>query len=277
MNGRTRGHDVALVPAVQLRTVGRPVVHAPVRPVTPTDEMWAAYFAERARALRDRLVVHYLPLLRAVAHRLGSSLPSYVDVSDLVQCGVFGLIDAVERYDPARCSRFESYAAPRIRGAILDELRAQDWVPRTVRVRVRELDRAQERLEARLLRAATTAELAAELGTSVHEVRTLGRQLQLISVEALDENSGGVSDVLADVDAPDPMSVVQATETLQQLAAAIEQLGERDRTVVRLYYMENRTLAEIGRLLGVTESRVCQLHTRLVGRLRGRLEELAVG
>jgi RNA polymerase sigma factor for flagellar operon FliA len=281
MSRRTRGHDVLPAPSAQLRTSG-PVVRAPVQPVAvspaPVEELWAAYLAEPTRALRDRLVVHYTPLLRAVAHRLGSALPSYVEVADLVQCGVFGLIDAVERFDPERSPRFESYAVPRIRGAILDELRAQDWVPRTVRGRVRELERAQERLEARLQRAATDVELAEEIGLPVQEVRSLGRQQQqMISVEALDENSGGVSELLADDGAPDPMAVVQATETLRQLAAAVEQLGERDRTVVRLYYLENRTLAEIGRLLGVTESRVCQLHTRLVGRLRGRLEELAVG
>jgi RNA polymerase sigma factor FliA len=257
------------------------MVHAPVLSVAvaavPVEELWAAYLAEPTRALRDQLVVHYSPLLRAVAHRLGSALPSYVEVADLVQCGVFGLIDAVERFDPELSPRFESYAVPRIRGAILDELRAQDWVPRTVRGRVRELERAQERLESRLQRAATDAELAGELGLPVHEVRSLGRQVQLISVEALDENSGGVSEILADDAAPDPMAVVQAAETLRQLAFAIAQLEERDRDVVRLYYLENRTLAEIGRLLGVTESRVCQLHTRLVGRLRGQLEELAVG
>jgi RNA polymerase sigma factor for flagellar operon FliA len=257
------------------------VVHAPVLSVAvsaaPVEELWAEYLAERTRPLRDRLVVHYTPLLRAVAHRLGSALPSYVEVADLVQCGVFGLIDAVERFDPERSPRFESYAVPRIRGAILDELRAQDWVPRTVRGRVRELERAQERLESRLQRAATDAELAEELGLGVQEVRALGRQVQLISVEALDESSGGVSEVLADDGAPDPMAVVQAAETLRQLAFAVEQLEQRDRDVVRLYYLENRTLAEIGRLLGVTESRVCQLHTRLVGRLRGRLEELEAG
>jgi RNA polymerase sigma factor for flagellar operon FliA len=246
-------------------------------PAAPVEELWAAYLAEPTRALRDRLVVHYTPLLRAVAHRLGSALPSYVEVADLVQCGVFGLIDAVERFDRERCPRFESYAVPRIRGAILDELRAQDWVPRTVRGRVRELERAQERLEGRLQRAATDAELAEELGLQVQEVRAIGRQVQLISVEALDESSGGVSEVLADDGAPDPMAVVQAAEMLRQLAFAVAQLEERDRDVVRLYYLENRTLAEIGRLLGVTESRVCQLHTRLVGRLRGRLEELAAG
>lgn len=281
MSRRIRGHDVGSPPSAQLRTASGAVVHAPLLPVAgsavPVEELWAAYLAERTRALRDRLVVHYTPLLRAVAHRLGSALPSYVEVADLVQCGVFGLIDAVERFDPELSPRFESYAVPRIRGAILDELRAQDWVPRTVRGRVRELERAQERLESRLQRAATDAELAEEVGLPVQEVRALGRQVQLISVEALDENSGGVSELLADDGAPDPVAVVQAAETLRQLALAVAQLEERDRDVVRLYYLENRTLAEIGRLLGVTESRVCQLHTRLVGRLRGRLEELAAG
>jgi RNA polymerase sigma factor FliA len=281
MSRRIRGHDVVPAPSAQLRAMSGTVVHAPVLPVAVSpaslEELWAAYLAEPTRALRDRLVVHYTPLLRAVAHRLGSALPSYVEVADLVQCGVFGLIDAVERFDPERSPRFESYAVARIRGAILDELRAQDWVPRTIRGRVRELERAQERLEGRLQRAATDVELAQELGLPVQEVRSLGRQVQLISVEALDENSGGVSEVLADDDAPDPMAVVQAAETMRQLGIAVAQLEERDRAVVRLYYLENRTLAEIGRLLGVTESRVCQLHTRLVGRLRGRLEELAAG
>ncbi len=284
MSRRIRGHDVVRSPSAQLNALSGPVVRAPVLPVAaqvavaePIDEVWAAYLREPGRALRDRIVVHYTPLLRAVAYRLGSALPSYVDVNDLVQCGVFGLIDAVERFDPERCPRFESYAVPRIRGAILDELRAQDWVPRTVRGRVRELERAQERLEARHLRAPTESELAAELGLSVREVRSLGRQVQLLSVEALDEASGGVSELLADDGALDPMAAVQSTETMRQLAVAVAQLGERHRDVVRLYYLENRTLAEIGRMLGVTESRVCQLHTRLVGRLRCRLEELAAG
>jgi RNA polymerase sigma factor for flagellar operon FliA len=278
MSRRIHGHDIVSIPSAQLRTSPGAVVHAPVLPVAPAvEELWVAYLAHRTRALRDRLVVHYMPLLRAVAHRLGSVLPSYVEVADLVQCGVFGLIDAVERFDPELSPRFESYAVPRIRGAILDELRAQDWVPRSVRGRVREMERAQERLEGRLQRAATDAEIAEELGLPVHEVRALGRQVQLISVEALDESSGGVSELLADDAALDPMAVVQATETLRQLAVAVAQLEERDRDVVRLYYLENRTLAEIGRLMGVTESRVCQLHTRLVGRLRGRLEELAAG
>jgi RNA polymerase sigma factor for flagellar operon FliA len=239
--------------------------------------LWRAYLDEPTRVVRDRLTVHYMALVRAVAHRVAAGLPSYLEHADLVQSGIFGLMDAVERFDPERCARFESYAAQRIRGAILDELRAQDWVPRSVRGRARELERAQERLEGRLLRGATDRELAAELGVALRDLPGLTQQVQLISVEALHESSGGASEMLADDDAPDPMAVVQARETLRQLAVAVGQLGERDQTVVRLYYLENRTLAEIGSLLGVTESRVCQLHSRLVGRLRGRLEELATG
>jgi RNA polymerase sigma factor for flagellar operon FliA len=241
------------------------------------DEQWAAYLSSRSGSVRDALVVRYTPLVRAVAHRIATSLPSYVEHADLAQSGVFGLIDAVERFDPERCPRFESYASQRIRGAILDELRAQDWVPRSVRGRLRELERAQERLEGRLRRAATDRELAEELGLTLRELRGLTQQTQLISVEALEEHSGGMSELLADDEALDPMAVVQARETLRQLGVAVAGLGERDRTVIELYYVENRTLAEIGRLLGVTESRVCQLHSRLVGRLRGRLEELAAG
>src|SRR5690606_26762080 len=197
MSRRIRGHDVLPVPSAQLRTpatTATAVVEPPARSVgvpsaAAVDELWSAYLTERSRELRDQLVVHYTPLVRAVAYRLGSALPSYVEVADLVQCGVFGLIDAVERFDPERSPRFESYAVPRIRGAILDELRAQDWVPRGVRGRVRELERAQERLESRLQRAATDAELAEEVGLAVHEVRALARQVQLISVEALELGS----------------------------------------------------------------------------------------
>ncbi len=264
---------VPFVPTL-VEIVPEPVV--PPRPA-PVDQLWSAYLADPTRTLRDRLVVHFAPLVRAVAHRVAAGLPSYLDHADLAQSGVFGLIDAIERFDPERCPRFESYAAQRIRGAILDELRAQDWVPRTVRGRARELDRAREGLENRLRRAATDRELADEMGVPVRDLRGLAQQVQMISVEALEENSGGVSELLADDRAPDPMTVVQARELSRQLTLAVSQLGERDRRVVELYYLENRTLAEIGRLLGVTESRVCQLHSRLVGRLRGRLEELTAG
>ncbi|WP_226370201.1 FliA/WhiG family RNA polymerase sigma factor [Pseudonocardia oceani] len=254
-----------------------PAAPAPAAERTPVEQLWDAYLTEPTRPVRDRLLVHYTPLVRAVAHRTAAGLPTYVDIGDLVQSGVFGLIDAVERFDPQRCPRFESYAAQRIRGAILDELRAQDWVPRTIRGRARELDRAQQRLESRLRRAASDHELAAELGVAPRDLRSVGKHVALVSIDALDDGAGGLSELLADDAAPDPMAVVQARETSRQLSMAVAQLGERDRLVVQMYYLENRTLAEIGRHLGVTESRVCQLHTRLVGRLRGRLEELAAG
>ncbi len=262
---------LAVLPDDTCRPDSGPAIDAEVA------EAWSGYLAQPSRTLRDRLVVFYVPLLRSVAQRVAYGLPTYVEHVDLVQSGVFGLVDAVERFNPQRCPRFESYASQRIRGAILDELRAQDWVPRSVRGRARELERVRERLQATLLRGVTDRELAAELGVKARDLRRLTRQVQLISVEALEENGGGVSELLVDEEAPDPGAVVQAGETSRHLAAAVGQLGERDRTLVRLYYLENRTLAEIGRTLGVTESRVCQLHSRLVARLRGRLEELAAG
>src|SRR3954454_10224047 len=284
MSRRIPGREPSPSGSVQLRASRGPVVSTPVRALPPfaasdpvdepLDEQWTEYLAAPTRWARDRLVVRYTPLVRVVAHRVMAGLPTHVDHADLTQSGIFGLIDAIERFDRQRCPRFESFAVQRIRGAILDELRAQDWVPRTVRGRVRELERAQERLERQLQRAATDREIAAEMHLPVREVQGLIRQVQVVSVEALDEISGGVADLFTDA-APDPMSVVQARETMRQLNAAVAGLGERDRTVVQLYYLENRTLAEIGRMLGVTESRVCQLHTRLVGRLRGRLDELA--
>ena len=284
MNRRIPGREPRHSGSVQLRTLRGPVVSTPVQAPSPApgsdtaaeplDEKWREYLAAPTRRARDGLVVRYTPLVRVVAHRVMVGLPTYVDHADLTQSGIFGLIDAIERFDPERCPRFETFAVQRIRGAILDELRAQDWVPRTVRGRIRELERAQERLERRLQRAATDREIAAEMHLPLREVQGLLRQVQVLSVEALDEIGSGVAELFADA-APDPMAVVQARETMRQLNAAVAGLGERDRTVIQLYYLENRTLAEIGRMLGVTESRVCQLHARLVGRLRGRLDELA--
>lgn len=288
MSRRIHGREPLHARSVQLRAWRGPIVSTQVRALAPQaddadpdsagaerlDEQWTEYLAAPTRHARDRLVVRYTPLVRVVAHRVIVGLPTHVDHADLTQSGIFGLIDAIGRFDPQRCPRFESFAVQRIRGAILDELRAQDWVPRTVRGRVRELERAQERLERRLQRAATDREVAAEMHLPLREVQGLIRQVQVLSVEALDEIGSGVSELFADA-APDPMAVVQARETMRQLNTAVAGLGERDRTVIQLYYLENRTLAEIGRMLGVTESRVCQLHARLVGRLRGRLDELA--
>jgi RNA polymerase sigma factor for flagellar operon FliA len=245
--------------------------------------LWQAYGRERDATLRDRLVLHYAPLVKYVAGRVGTGLPAHVDIADLVQSGVFGLWDAIDRFEPERGLKFETYAMQRIRGAILDELRAQDWVPRSVRSRAREVERALERLETRLQRSASDAEVATELGITVAELRELYAQLQLTSVIALDEliavGRGGTSiaETLPDDAADEPGALLDSVESRRLLAEAVSQLTDRDRVVVSLYYFENLTLAEIGRVLGVTESRVCQLHTRAVLRLRSKMLEACTG
>ena len=243
--------------------------------------LWRGYGRQRDHTLRDRLVLHYAPLVKYVAGRVGTGLPAHVDVSDLIQSGIFGLVDAIEKFEPERGLKFETYAMQRIRGAILDDLRAQDWVPRTVRGRAREVERAIERLAAKLQRTPHDHELAAELGLSVDELHEVYAQLQLTSVVALDElaaagrGANSLADILEDETAEDPVALLVDQDNRRALAEAIGLLAERDRVVVTLYYFENLTLAEIGRVLGVTESRVCQLHTRAVLRLRAKLLETA--
>jgi RNA polymerase sigma factor for flagellar operon FliA len=241
--------------------------------------LWRRFGERREQPLRDRLVLHYAPLVKYVAGRVGTGLPAHVEVADLIQSGIFGLVDAIEKFEPERGLKFETYAMQRIRGAILDDLRAQDWVPRSVRGRAREVERALERLGAKLRRTPTDAELADELGLSLHELRDVYAQLQLTSVVALDELAAAgrgptpLADILEDQEALDPVALLVDQDNRRQLAQAIAHLAERDRVVVTLYYFENLTLAEIGRVLGVTESRVCQLHTRAVLRLRAKLLE----
>lgn len=241
--------------------------------------LWRQFGEQREQPLRDRLVLHYAPLVKYVAGRVGTGLPAHVEVADLIQSGIFGLVDAIEKFEPERGLKFETYAMQRIRGAILDDLRAQDWVPRSVRGRAREVERALERLGAKLRRTPTDSELADELGLSLHELRDVYAQLQLTSVVALDELAAAgrgptpLADILEDQEALDPVALLVDQDNRRQLAQAIAHLAERDRVVVTLYYFENLTLAEIGRVLGVTESRVCQLHTRAVLRLRAKLLE----
>ena len=274
--GTTRRRRSGLCPRLRTPRRRRSTPRARPLPDEPAAALWAAYRATPDRRTRDRLVVHYCPLVRAVVHRTAVRLPAHVDAADLVQSGVFGLVEAIERYDPDRCPRFESYAASRIRGAVLDELRAQDWVPRTVRLRARQAEQARECLTVSLRRTATQREVADLLQVGSRELGAAAPS-PVLSIDLLRERTdGGTIDGFAD-DAPDPAAAVQERETRRQLWQAVAQLGERDRLVVRLYYLERRTLAEIGQMLGVTESRICQLHSRLVGRLRGALEELAAG
>jgi RNA polymerase sigma factor for flagellar operon FliA len=243
-------------------------------------ELWRRYKEGGDDRARERLVVAYSPLVKFVAGRTGARLPSHVDQADLISYGMIGLIEAMERFDQRRQIRFETFAMQRIRGAIIDELRSLDWVPRSVRARAREVEQAHQKLEAKLQRAPTDQEMADTLEMSVEDFQDVLLQIANSSVLALDdlwtfadpEGSSQISilDTIQDPGAVDPESEAQASELKDRLADAIEGLPERERLVIALYYYENLTLREIGEVLGVTESRVSQLHTKAVIGLRSR-------
>ena len=243
------------------------------------EDLWEQYAATRSREARDKLIIQYAPLVTFVASRLAAGLPQSVEQAELAGNGMFGLVDAIEKFEPGRGNRFESYAMARIRGAILDELRSFDWVPRSVRSKARQLEKAYTRFEAEHHRAPNDQELADLLDLEVDQVRTLLAKVSMTGLVALDEMLGGADggdesvslvDVLpSGVDTPDDVLGDEATRT--QLAAEIEQLPEREKTVLALYYYEGMTLAEIGDVLGVTESRICQIHTKSVLHLRQRM------
>jgi len=241
--------------------------------------LWVEYRRTGDKQLRDRLILTYAPLVKYVAGRLGSGLPAHVDDDDLVSYGLLGLIGAIERFDPTREIKFETYALGRIKGAIIDELRSLDWVPRSVRARAREIERSIAELEAKLGRAPTDEEIAAKLGTSVEDLDESLLEISRTSIAALDElwtvSAGGdqvaLIDTIEDPAGPSPTTALDATELREAMADAIARLPEREKLVVTLYYYEELTLREIGEVLGVTESRVSQLHTKAILRLKARL------
>jgi RNA polymerase sigma factor for flagellar operon FliA len=211
---------------------------------------------------------------------MASGLPAHVEEADLISYGLGGLISAIERFELEREIKFETYAITRIKGAIIDELRSLDWVPRSVRSRAREIERANSKLEHKLQRAPSDEEMAGELSMSTDEFQEALLQISNSTVAALDElwtvsdasgDQVSLLDTLQDPDAPDPAQVMDQTDLKDRVADAIARLPEREKLVVALYYYENLTLREIGEVLGVTESRVSQLHTKAVLRLRGRL------
>jgi RNA polymerase sigma factor FliA len=247
-------------------------------------DLWRRCRQDGDERARERLVVAYAPLVKYVAGRMASSLPTHVEEADLISYGLIGLISAIERYEPDREIKFETYAIPRIRGAIIDELRTLDWVPRSVRARAREIERANLKLEHRLQRAPTDEEMAAELALTMDEFQDALIQISNSTIAALDElwtvsdasgDQVSLLDTLQDPEAPDPAKAMDASELKDRVAGAITRLPEREKLVIALYYYENLTLREIGEVLGVTESRISQLHTKAMLRLRSRLGEEA--
>jgi RNA polymerase sigma factor FliA len=243
-------------------------------------ELWRRYKVDGDDKARERLVVAYSPLVKFIAGRMASGLPSHVEESDLISYGLLGLIGAIERFDTEREIKFETFAVARIKGAIIDELRSLDWVPRSVRARARQVEKAHSALEAVLQRAPSDEEMAVKLEVTVEEFQGILLEIANSSVLALDDlwtfadPEGGsqvsILDTIQDPAAVDPESEAAASELKDRLADAIESLPERERLVIALYYYENLTLREIGEVLGVTESRVSQLHTKAVIGLRSR-------
>jgi len=244
-------------------------------------DLWRRYKESGDPRARERLVIAYSPLVKYVAGRMSSGLPSHVEEADLISYGLLGLISAIERFDLEREIRFETFAITRIKGSIIDELRSLDWVPRSVRAKAREIERANAKLEHKLHRAPNDQEMATELESTVEEFQESLVKISNSSVVALDElwtvsDSSGdqvsLLDTIQDENAADPAQEMDLTDMKDRLADAIARLPEREKLVVALYYYENLTLREIGEVLGVTESRVSQLHTKAVLRLKSRLQ-----
>lgn len=245
-------------------------------------ELWTNYKQHDDQQARDRLILSYSPLVKYVAGRMSNGLPAHIEEADLISYGLLGLVSAIKRFDPSRQIKFETYAISRIKGSIIDELRALDWVPRSVRAKARDIEKACAVLENRLQRAPTDQEIADELHISVDDFRHSLAQISTTSIVALDElwsvsgsdgDQTALIDTIEDPKSNDPSRMLDLSEIRTRLAAAIDALPKREKTVIALYYYENLTLREIGEVLGVTESRISQLHTKAVLRLKGRLRD----
>ena len=243
--------------------------------------LWEEYARRRAPELRRTLIESYAPLARYVVDRLNLRPGPALEYDDLLSQAVVGLIDAVDRFDPARGIKFETYAYHRIRGSVMDMLRELDWLPRSVRQREAEMAGAYERLENRLNRPPTDGELAGELGLTLDALDELAHEVGLQAMQSLDESigleqweMGTVGELVADGQTPSPQEAAERWAERDLLARAIEGLPEAERTVISLYYYEGLTLKEIGEVLGVTESRACQVHGKAMVRLRGAIQPM---
>lgn len=255
---------------------------APAHALSTADEVAAWWHTlagddgEARRAARDALITHFAPLVTQVASRMIGRLPDTVELGDLVSYGMFGLIDAVEKFEVDRGFKFETYASTRVRGAIIDEIRAADWVPRSVRSKARTVEQATRSLEQELMRRITDEDVAQRIGWHASEVRAVRAQVALSHISALDslgtsDTERSAIDTVASLSVPGASTSVEAHETRSLLANAVQQVRDREQEVLRLYYYESLTLAQIGQILGVTESRVSQIHSGAVRKLRESL------
>lgn len=230
---------------------------------------------------KHKVITEFAPLVKIIAQKIASRLPANIELDDLISAGVIGLMDAIEKYDPSRDNKFKTYAEFRIRGAILDELRAQDWIPRSMREKAKSVERAFHRVEQKLGRSASEDEAARELGMDLKEFQETLHQCKSISLLSLDEvgvfSNGDRKSMLGLLEADrktNPLVKLVGSEVREQVAAAIQDLPEKQRMVLSLYYYEDLNLKEIGEVLEVTESRVSQLHTQAVLRLRAKLGDV---
>ncbi len=249
------------------------------------DELWVEYKKTHDTRLRDHFIKQYAPLVKYVAGKLATNMPQSVDFDDLISFGVFGLIDAIEKFDPDKHVKFKTYAVTRIRGAIFDELRNLDWIPRSIRQKSRELEDAIAQLETRLGRSATDSEIARAMGISEEELAHILYKVSNTSILSLndvwytkDENEKmSIADSIESPQSQNPDSVMEREEIKKVIVNAIQELPDNEKKVLVLYYYENLTLREIGKVLDVTESRVSQLHTKAILRLRAKLTHLKKG
>jgi RNA polymerase sigma factor for flagellar operon FliA len=243
------------------------------------DDIWTEFVRTRRPGLRKELIIEYAPLVRFVVSRLGIPSTSLLEAEDLISYGMIGLINAIDRFDPERGVRFEAFATARIRGAVIDQLRALNWLPRSAVSRVRLIESTLASLEQRLGRPAREQEAAVELGVSTDRYRQMLLEVGIVVLSldapfsslAQDDEVASLGDLLEDTSTPGPDEQVEKNELTTLLASAIDNLPERERILVSLYYNDELTMKEISKVMRVSESRVCQLHMQAVLRLRASL------